>query len=278
MADGIETSAAGGIPFLKMHGLGNHFVIIDARTRADPMFPARAQAIGDRCRGVGYDQLAVLHPGDGADAGVTFWNPDGSRAGACGNASRCIARLLMEETGRNAVSLRTDCGVLPARRVHGDISVNMGQPRFAWQDIPLARAVDTDRLPLSGTPAAVGMGNPHCVFFVEDAAAVILERVGPQVEHDPLFPHKTNVEFVQVIDRRTLRVRVWERGTGVTLACGSGTCAAAAAAHRRGLVARSVTVRLDGGALKIDWQDDGVWMTGATRKVFSGVLDPEFLS
>lgn len=277
MADGANT-ATQGIPFLKMHGLGNHFVIIDARAADDPITADRAQAIGDRFRGVGYDQLAVLHPGTDADVDVTFWNSDGSQAGACGNASRCIARLIMEESGRDAVSLRTERGVLPARITGGEVSVNMGHPQLDWRDVPLARDVDIDALPISGTPSAVGMGNPHCVFFVDDVEAVELIKLGPKLEHDPLFPKRTNVEFVQLIDRKTLRMRVWERGTGITLACGSGACAALVAAHRRGLADRSATLHLDGGPIKIDWSEDGIWMTGATQKVFAGVFDPEFLS
>ncbi|MEM7438067.1 MAG: diaminopimelate epimerase [Pseudomonadota bacterium] len=277
MADGSQTHA-GGIPFLKMHGLGNHFVIIDARASVDPITPDRAQAIGDRFRGVGYDQLAVLTSSVEADVDVTFWNSDGSQAGACGNASRCIARLMMEETGREAVSLRTERGVLPAQLKDGAISVNMGQPQLNWQDVPLARDADLNALPLPGAPSAVGMGNPHCVFFVDDVAGVDLETDGPRFEHDPLFPNQTNVEFIQVIDRQNLRMRVWERGTGVTLACGSGACAAQVAAHRRGLTDATVTIHLDGGPLEIERAEDGIWMTGATQKVFSGVFDPEFLS
>lgn len=267
----------GGVPFLKMHGLGNDFVIIDARNAADPVTPERARAIGDRFFGVGFDQLAVLKQADDADVRIDFWNADGTVAGACGNASRCVARLVMEETGRDAITLRTARGLLPARRVDGEISVNMGQPQLTWDTVPLARDVDLVNLPLDGAPGAAGMGNPHCVFVVGDAEAVDLEVFGPRIEHDPLFPERTNVEVIEVQDPRTLRMRVWERGTGITLACGSGACAAAVVAHRKGLTGRAVTIHLDGGALGIDWRDDGVWMTGPTQLVFRGELSAEFL-
>ena len=261
--------------FCKMHGLGNDFVVIDARGRADPVTPARARALGDRHRGVGFDQLVVIAEADDADARVTFWNPDGSTAGACGNATRCVADLLMRETGRDAVMLRSDFGLLPARRAPLDlVTVDMGTPRFDWREIPLADAADTAGLPIEGGPAAVSMGNPHCIFFVPDAGAVPLERFGPGIEHHPLFPQRTNVEVVQVIDRTTVRARVWERGAGITLACGSGACAIAAAAIRRGLTERRLTVQLDGGALTLEWPEEaGILMTGPVAHVFDGTLD-----
>lgn len=266
----------GRLRFLKMHGLGNHFVIVDARSMDDPISAERARAIGDRFRGVGFDQLVVLRPAADADVQVDFWNTDGSTAGACGNASRCVARLMMEETGRDSVVLRSERGLLPARRAGDLYSVNMGAPQLDWQSVPLSHDADLVNLPIEGAPGAAGMGNPHCVFIVEDAAAVALEDIGPRIEAHPLFPERTNVEFVQVIDRQTLRMRVWERGAGVTLACGSGACAAAVVAHRKGVADREVTIRLDGGALLIDWRDDGVWMTGPAQKVFEGVLCAEF--
>lgn len=267
--------AAGPLRFRKMHGLGNDFVVIDARGRADPVTAARARALGDRHRGVGFDQLVVISAAEDADARVTFWNPDGSTAGACGNATRCVADLLMRERDAEAVTLRTAFGLLPAQRAAGGmVTVDMGVPRFGWQDIPLAEALDTARLPLDGGPAAVSMGNPHCVFFVDDAGAVPLESFGPRIEHHALFPERTNVEVVQVIDRTTLRARVWERGAGVTLACGSGACAIAAAAIRRGLTGRRVAVHLDGGVLVLDWPEgEGIRMTGPVAHVFEGTLD-----
>ena len=272
--DSIEN----GLPFLKMHGLGNDFVIIDARATETPVTAEMAQAIGHRYFGVGFDQLAVLTNSDAADVNVAFWNSDGSMAGACGNASRCIGRLLISETGKDSVTLRTERGLLPVKDVDGDLlSVNMGQPQLDWREVPLARDVDLNTLPIEGDPGAAGMGNPHCVFVVDDVDAVDLPKLGPMYEHHELYPERTNVEFIQVLDRGTIRMRVWERGGMITLACGSGACAAAVVAHRKGLTERKVTIHLDGGPLEIDWRDDGVWMTGTTQLVFSGVLSPEFL-
>lgn len=272
--DSIEN----GLPFLKMHGLGNDFVIIDARAAENPITAEMAQAIGHRYFGVGFDQLVVLTTSDAADVDVAFWNSDGSTAGACGNASRCIGRLIMDETGKSAVSLRTERGILPVQDVDGDLlSVNMGKPQLNWRNVPLAQDVDLNALPIEGDPGAVGMGNPHCVFVVDDAEAVDLPKLGPIYEHYELFPERTNVEFIQILDRENIRMRVWERGGMITLACGSGACAAAVVAHRKGLTDSKVTLHLDGGPLVIDWRDDGVWMTGTTQLVFSGVLAPAFL-
>ncbi|MEJ6708201.1 MAG: diaminopimelate epimerase [Amylibacter sp.] len=267
-----------GLPFLKMHGLGNDFVIIDARTAENPVTAAMARAIGHRHFGVGFDQLAVLTHSDFADVDVAFWNSDGSTAGACGNASRCIGRLLIDETCKDSVSLRTVRGILPVVDVDGDVvSVNMGQPQLDWREVPLARDVDLNALPIDGEPGAAGMGNPHCVFVVDDLDAVDLPTVGPIIEHHELFPERTNVEFIQILDCENICMRVWERGGMITLACGSGACAVAVVAHRKGLTDRKVTIHLDGGPLEIDWRDDGVWMTGSTQLVFSGVLSADFL-
>jgi diaminopimelate epimerase len=268
-----------GLPFLKMHGLGNDFVILDARRMEFSMSAALARAIGHRHFGVGFDQLAVLSKTAGADVDVTFWNSDGSVAGACGNASRCIARLILDESGNDSATLRTERGLLAVKRAgNGLFSVNMGHPQLDWQDVPLARNVDLVNLPLQGSPGAAGMGNPHCVFVVPDAEAVDLPALGAKYETDPLFPERTNVEFIHVINRNSIRMRVWERGSIITLACGSGACAAVVVAHRKGLVDRCVDVQLDGGRLTIDWRGDGVWMTGPAAHVFSGVLSPELLA
>ena len=268
-----------GLAFMKMHGLGNDFVVIDSRGRGAVTTPELARALGDRNRGVGFDQLAEIRDADGADFTLDFWNSDGSRAGACGNATRCVSDFVMAGAGLTEVSLRTARGGLRAvRRTDGLVSVNMGQPQRDWQEVPLARAVDVLHLPLEGDPVAVGMGNPHCVFFVADAEAVDVAARGARVEHDPLFPERTNVEFASLTATDWLRMRVWERGAGITLACGSGACATAVAAHLRGLTGRRVTLDLDGGALEIDWRDDGVWMTGPVAHVFDGWLSPEFLA
>ncbi|MBC2836111.1 diaminopimelate epimerase [Paragemmobacter straminiformis] len=278
-----EIQAPSGQPFMKMHGLGNDFVVIDSRGRgpdaAGVTTPALARALGDRNRGVGFDQLAEIRDAAGADFTLDFWNSDGSRAGACGNATRCVSDYVMRGSGKAAVSLLTQRGALYAvRRADGLVSVNMGHPQRDWAEVPLAKAVDTLHLPLAGDPVAVGMGNPHCVFFVPDAEGVDLAGVGPKWEHDPLFPQRTNVEFASVTAPDHLRLRVWERGAGITLACGSGACATAVAAALRGLTGRRVTIDADGGTLEIDWRDDGVWMTGPVAHVFDGVLSPEFLA
>ncbi|MEO0681360.1 MAG: diaminopimelate epimerase [Pseudomonadota bacterium] len=274
-----KSAPAAPLRFRKMHGLGNDFVVIDARPGPDgaapAVTPALARALGDRHRGVGFDQLAELRPGTrGADVDIVFWNPDGGTAGACGNATRCVADLVMAETGRDAAALRTERGLLPAvRRADGLISVNMGAPVFEPTRIPVAPQANPAAMPLDGAPMALSMGNPHCVFFVDDAETAPLEALGPEIEHHPLFPERTNVELVQVLAPDRLRLRVWERGAGVTLACGSGACAAAVAAAARGLAERAVVIELDGGALEIDWREDGVHMAGPVAYVFEGALD-----
>ena len=265
------------IPFMKMHGLGNDFVIVDSRSRSPKISAKIAQGLGDRHRGVGFDQLAVIHDSPDADVALTFFNADGSTAGACGNATRCIAKYEMDRLHVDSLSLITERGVLMALRSDDMVSVNMGHPLLSWDEIPLARAVDTLYLPLDGTPTATGMGNPHCTFFVEDADAVDLAACGSALETNPLFPERTNVQFAHVIGTDHLRMRVWERGVGVTLASGSSSCATAVAAARLGLTGRKVEIQLDGGAIYIDWQQDGVWMTGATMHVFDGTLTAQFL-
>ncbi len=266
------------LPFRKMHGLGNDFVVVDARAQAAGITPALARAIGDRHRGVGFDQLAVIGDTPGADVALAFWNADGTTAAACGNATRCIAQAEMARLGVDRLTLLTGRGLLHAEaRADGRTAVNMGAPFTDWQDIPLARAMDTLDLPIPGAPTATGMGNPHCTFFVEDAGSVDLASFGAAHEHHPLFPERTNVQVAQVLSRGHIRMRVWERGVGVTLASGSSSCAVAVAAARRGLTERAVTVTLDGGDLDIDWRSDGVWMTGPTMHAFDGVLTAQFM-
>jgi diaminopimelate epimerase len=267
-----------GLAIRKMHGLGNDFVIIDSRGRDAMTDPALARALGDRNRGVGFDQLAEVRSSDDADIELDFWNADGTKVGACGNATRCVAELILSETGKDEILIRTARGILRTRRAdNGMVSVNMGVPQLDWREVPLAREVDLLNLPIEGDPIGVGMGNPHCVFLVEDAEAVDVALWGSQVEHDQLFPEATNVEFAQVRDRDTIRMRVWERGTGITLACGSGACATAVAAHQRGLTERAVHMQVDGGWLHLDWRDDGVWMTGPVAHVFDGTITQAFL-
>jgi diaminopimelate epimerase len=265
-------SPSAGLPFMKMHGLGNDFVVIDARRAGMRPDAALVADMADRHRGVGFDQLAVMQPTAGADLRLAFWNADGSPSAACGNATRCIAAHVFGETGAQALSIETDRGLLHAvRSASGEVSVNMGHPQTDWEQIPLSHAMDTLELPIEGAPTATGMGNPHCTFFVEDAEAVDLAAIGQAHEHHPLFPERTNVQVASVVAPGRIRMRVWERGTGITLASGSSSCATAVAAHRRGLTSREVTVVLDGGELTVRWADDGVWMTGPTAHVFSGV-------
>ena len=266
------------IEFLKMHGLGNDFVVFDQRRITFDVSPHLARALADRNRGVGFDQLAIISKSDSVDAHLTFLNADGTASAACGNATRCIARMLMDDTGTAELTLSTDRGTLMARDADGGLtSVNMGEPQIAWHEIPLSREMDTLSLPIEGSPTATGMGNPHCTFFVEDAGQVDLARLGPLIEIDPLFPQRTNVQFASLIGENHLRMRVWERGTGITLASGSSSCATAVAAARRGLTGRQVKIELDGGAIEIDWRNDGVWMTGPTAHVFTGRLTKAFL-
>ena len=235
--------------------------------------------MGDRHRGTGFDQLAEIRDSQTADFALDFWNSDGSRAGACGNATRCVSDYMMQELGRDALTLTTERGTLCAIRLpDGRVSVNMGHPQRDWTEIPLSQPTDTLHLPLAGDPVAVGMGNPHCVFFVPDAEAIDLATQGPPIEHHPLFPQRTNVEYAHLLAPDHLRMRVWERGAGITLACGSGTCATVVAAHLRGLTGRSVTVEADGGTLHVDWRDDGVWLTGPTAHIFNATLTPAFLA
>ena len=260
------------LPFMKMHGLGNDFVVIDERDTGPLVDAALAIAIADRHRGVGFDQLATLSNRAGSDVHLTFWNSDGSQSAACGNATRCIARHIMDQTGKTELTITTDRGTLYARDAgDGLTSVNMGQPQLLWHEIPLAREMDTLELPIDGAPTATGMGNPHCTFFVEDAESVDICAFGPTIEHHPLYPQRTNVQVASLIGPDHLRMRVWERGAGLTLASGSSSCATAVAAARRGLTGRKVRIDLDGGTLHVDWREDGVWMTGPTAHVFDGV-------
>jgi diaminopimelate epimerase len=269
-------------PFIKMHGCGNDFVVFDERTAPLGLTQARAAAIANRRTGVGCDQFIAIEPppaGSNADAFMRIRNPDGSEAGACGNATRCVAYLLAAETGRRQLVIQTISGHLPAELLaEGRVAVDMGEVRLDWRSIPLAAAADTLHLPLSegpvADPAAASMGNPHATFFVADLAATPVETIGPKLEHAAIFPERANIGFVQVLARDRIRLRVWERGAGLTLACGSGACAALVNAARRGLTARRAAVLVDGGELEIEWRDDNhVLMTGPVATAFRGTLD-----
>jgi diaminopimelate epimerase len=266
--------------YFKMNGTGNDFVIIDARSRGSlPLSPAQAAAIADRNTGVGCDQVIAVERSIRGDAFMRIWNQDGGEVSACGNATRCVAWLLMEEGGANGRRIETDAGMLYAERAgNGLITVDMGSPLLRWEEIPIARAMDTVRLDYSidgySGPGAVNMGNPHAVFFVDDVLAVPIETVGPKIEHDPLFPRRVNAGFAEVRSSEQIRLRVWERGAGLTKACGTGACAAAVAAHRQGLAGRNVEIIADGGSLQIEWRagDDRVLMTGPVELEGTGDL------
>jgi diaminopimelate epimerase len=269
------------IAFRKMHGLGNDFVVLDQRHDPVRIDAAAARALADRHTGIGCDQLLLLEPPRDAAAQVfmRILNPDGSEAEACGNGTRCVATLVADESGRREVAIETAAGLLPASiDAPGIATVAMGGPRFGWRDIPLSREMDTLHVDLRRGPLAdpvcTNMGNPHATFFVDDAEAIDLETLGPELEHDTLFPVRANIGIAQVRDRQTIRFRVWERGAGITRACGSGACAAMVAAHRRDLVGERVTVMLDGGNLDIAWPGNGsVLMSGQVALSFEGTFD-----
>jgi diaminopimelate epimerase len=271
-------------PFLKMNGLGNDFVVVEARSAPFHPDADEARAIADRTHGIGCDQLIAIEPSRRADAFMRIWNADGGEAAACGNASRCVGWLLMKASGRDQASIETAAGVLSATRADdGQITVDMGEPGLDWTQIPLAEEMDTRNIelqvgpidaPILHTPGCVSMGNPHVVFFVPDVAAAPVREVGPMIEHHHLFPERANVGFAEVVSRGRIRLRVWERGVGETRACGTGACAALVAAARRGLTERRAAVELQGGELIIEWREsDGhVLMTGPVALEFAGTL------
>ena len=277
--------------FVKMHGCGNDFVVLDARAMPAPparalplgLDPARIAALADRRRGIGCDQLVLLQaPGaGGGDVLARFFNPDGAEAGACGNGTRCVVALLGGREGRARVAVRTRAGLLPGERLaDGRVRVDMGRPGLGWADVPLARAMDTLRLELPHcppgleAPAAASMGNPHVTFFVPQLDGLDVARLGAALEQDALFPERANVGFAQVLAQDRIRLRVWERGAGLTLACGSGACATLVNAARRGLTGRRAEVLVDGGALEVSWEPDGrVLMTGPVATAYTGVVE-----
>jgi diaminopimelate epimerase len=268
--------------FVKMHGCGNDFVVFDERSAPLGLTAARAAAIANRRTGVGCDQFISIEPapeGSNADAFMRIRNPDGAEAGACGNATRCVADLLARETGRRIHVIRTVAGNLNSEVLaDGRVQVDMGKARLDWSEIPLARAMDTLHLDLARgpveNPAAASMGNPHATFFVGDVERLNVAELGASLEHDPLFPERANIGFAQILAPDRIRLRVWERGAGLTLACGSGACAALVNAHRRGLAGRRASVVMDGGDLEIEWWTDGhVLMTGPVATAFTGEID-----
>ena len=278
-------SKVGGTPFLKMHGLGNDFVILDGRTKALDLPVERRRRIAHRQLGIGCDQLIVLEPPTDRDADIfmRIYNPDGSEAGACGNATRCVASLVMDERKADQVTVQTISGLLESQKtgVGGNglpvIAVDMGLAKLDWREIPVREACDTNHMPVGlgplQDPVGTSMGNPHATFFVDNLAAIKLEELGPKLEHDPFFPQRANIGVAEMVGKDRLRLRVWERGTGLTLACGSGACAAGVAAARRGLTGRRVEVMVEHGTLTIDWmRDDHVLMTGGIALSYKGEL------
>ncbi len=270
--------------FAKMHGLGNDFVVLDTREQPlPPMTPAIVRALADRYTGIGCDQLVLLAPSARADLRMRIYNADGDEVAACGNATRAVALRHARANGANGpigreVRIETASGILAARATDAGIAVDMGRPRLEWEAIPIAYALDTLSLPVGWEeleqPCAVNLGNPHAVFFVPDCDAVPLARLGPQIECDPLFPERVNVNVATVESRRHIRLRVWERGAGLTRACGTGACATVVAAIRRGLTERAVEVELPGGTLAIEWGEDGrVTMTGPAAESYRGTFD-----
>lgn len=272
------------LPFVKMHGLGNDFVVIDAREQSLDLSPEAICRLADRHRGIGFDQLVAIAPSEVADARLIFFNSDGSEAGACGNGTRCVSRLLMMEGDRDEISLETRGGVLRARRRrNGLVTVEMGRPRTDWRDIPLAVPCDTLEVPLDHPelprPVATSMGNPHATFFVDDVESLDVARLGAELERHPIFPERANIGFATLLGPSTVRLRVFERGVGLTLACGTGACAAVVAARRRGLAGDVATVILDGGPLEIAWDGQGsVAMTGPAAIVFEGRIAAELFA
>ena len=269
------------ISFIKMHGAGNDFVVLDGRARPLGLTRDRIRRLADRRLGIGCDQLISLEPGtDGSDVFMRIHNPDGSEAGACGNATRCVATLIGRELRRGEVTIGTISGDLPSSILDdGRVTVDLGAPRLGWADVPLAVALDTLHLPLAegavADPAGCSMGNPHATFFVPTVEGLDIERLGPRFEMDALFPDRANIGFAQILSPDRIRLRVWERGAGLTLACGSGACATLVNAVRRGLAARRAELLLDGGTLTIEWREsDGhVLMTGPAETSFIGTID-----
>ncbi|EJF70778.1 diaminopimelate epimerase [Pseudomonas sp. Ag1] len=262
------------LQFVKMHAHGDDFIVIDRRGQDDPITAEIARRLGDRHRGIGFNQLAVVLDCADAAARITFWNPNGTPLDTCGSATRGVADMLMREAGTATLVLRTNRGLLTCVRESAQrVSVDMGPPSLGWEAIPLAQAMDTERLPLEGDPAACSMGNPHCTFFVDDLATVDIAAVGPSLETHPLFPNKTNVHFVQVLDRGHIRLRIWERGGGVPQGSGSCCCGAVVNGIRRGLLDDTVDVQCDGGTVTVHWDGrGGVVLTGAVQTVVHGTV------
>src|SRR4249920_668682 len=285
-------SALANHAFAKMNGIGNEIVVVDLRDAPAAVTPEDARAVASPA-GVHYDQLMVLQPPRlaGTEAFIRIYNNDGSETGACGNGMRCVARRLFEKTGQAQATFETRAGLLNCWRgpSEGLYTVDMGPPKFGWKDIPLAEEFRDTRCielqigpidaPILHSPSAVNMGNPHAIFWVDDVEAYDLARFGPMLENHPIFPDRANISLAHVVSRAALTVKTWERGVGLTRACGTAACAAAVAAMRKQLVEKRVTVTLPGGPMVVDWRDDGhVWMTGPVEPEFRGTVDPDTLA
>lgn len=283
-------NSAQDIPFRKMNGLGNDFVVLDARARAIALTPEQIRTIANRKTGPGCDQLIIIEPSKTTHGFMRIHNFDGGEVEACGNAARCIADILMTEEKADEITMETVGGLLTCRRHGEDIQVDMGRPRFGWQDIPLAEEFRDTRMielqigpiddPILHSPSVVNVGNPHCIFWVDDVDIYDLERFGPMLENHPIFPERANISLAQVTSPNTITLRVWERGVGQTKACGTAACAAGVAAARKKLTGRTVTVTLPGGPLLIEWreEDDHILMTGPIAYEYEDVLDPALLA
>jgi diaminopimelate epimerase len=280
----IRRARSNGLPFVKMEGLGNDFVILDGRKKPLDLTGDDARAIADRHLGIGCDQIITLQPSKRADVFMRIQNADGSETAACGNVTRCVAKILMNETGKRTAAIETLFDVLKVKASKGgEFAVDMGVPKLGWRDIPLAREMDTAKMDLEARfkggkrfngPVGVNIGNPHAIFFVDDVETLDIEHTGPKLEHDKLFPERANISFAEKTGPDTIRLRVWERGTGVTMACGSAACATLVAAKRRGLMDHEADIVLDGGTLHVDWRADGhVIMTGPAAESFRGTMD-----
>lgn len=286
-----EQNAGAGIRFFKMNGLGNDFAVLDARARALALTPDQVRRLAARDGEIGCDQVIALEPSTHADVFMRIWNADGGEVEACGNAARCVAALVAAELNRPQVTIETEAAVLGAQlNADRSVTIDMGEPRFGWDEIPLAeefhdtRAIELQVGPIDDpvlhSPSVVNVGNPHCIFWVEDADAHDLARIGPVLEHHPLFPERANISLAQVTGKDSLKLRVWERGAGLTQACGTAACAAAVAAARKGLTGRRVKVELPGGALLVEWReaDNHILMTGPFVLDYAGRLDAESLA
>lgn len=269
--------------YLKMNGLGNQFIVLQNNGARLELMPQHVSGINAQ-KGKEFDQLLSIEPSQNADIYMGIWNNDGSEVAACGNGTRAVAWSYLKATKKESVSIETKAGILSAQLVGENmVAVDMGKPRLNWDEIPLSEKMQTIRMelqigpiddPLYWGPSAVSMGNPHCIFFVDDVESVALDKIGPMIEYHPLFPEQTNVEFAQIWDRKNIRMRVWERGVGITRACGTGACATLVAGVRRKLVDRLANIHLDGGILQIEWRDDDhIIMTGAVELEDKGELE-----